>query len=187
MANLLNKLGSDIRKLILAILVSTIVIYLDYAFIIKLQLGSIGSTKTKITELNKDIAVLNAGLALMQKSQDQMKQKTPLKPKTIISEDEMTVLLQGIYNLANKDNVRIIRIRPLKDPNAKEEIMGSQKVIPMTIAMDLSCVFHSLGSFISDLENSEQFLAVQDLKIVRSAGDYMRQNVTLNLKTYAKK
>jgi len=187
MANLLNKLGSDIKKLFLIILVSAVVIYVDYAFIIKLQLGSIGSTKTKIVKLKKDIAVLNKDLALMQQSQDQMKQKTPLKTKIIISEDEITGLLQGIYNLAHKDNVRIIQIRPLKDPQAKEEVMGAQKVMPRVILMDLSCVYHSLGSFISDLENAEQFLAVQDLKIVRSPGDYMRQNVTLNLKTYVKK
>jgi len=187
MANLLNKLGSDIQKIILIILVSVIVIYVDYAFIIKLQLGSIGSAETKITQLKKDIAALNEDLARMQQSQGQMEQKIPLKTKTIISEDEMTGLLQGIYNLAHKDNVRIIQIRPLKDPNAKEEVMGSQKIMPMAILMDLSCVYHSLGSFISDLENAEQFLAVQDLKIVRSSGDYMRQNVTLNLKTYVRK
>jgi len=187
MANLLNKLGSDIQKLFLIILVCAVVIYVDYAFIIKLQLGSIGSAKTKIIKLKKDIAALNKDLALMQQSQDQMKQKTPLKTKTIISEDEMTGLLQGIYNLANKDKVRIIQIRPLKDPQAKEEVMGSQKIMPMAILMDLSCAYHSLGSFISDLENAEQFLAVQDFNIVRSPGDYMRQNVTLNLKTYVKK
>jgi Tfp pilus assembly protein PilO len=187
MANLLNKLGADIQRLFLIILVGAVVIYADYAFIIKLQLGGIGSAKTKIVKLKKDIAVLNKDLALMQQSQGQMKQKTPLKPKTIISEDEMTGLLQRIYNLANKNKVRIIQIRPLKDPKAKEEVMGAQKVIPMAIAMNLSCVYHSLGSFINDLENAEQFLAVQDLKIVRSPGDYMRQNVTLNLKTYVKK
>lgn len=187
MANLLNKLGADFQKLFLIILVGAVVIYVDYTFIIKLQLRSIGSAKTKIIKLKKDIAALNKDLALMQQSQDQMKQKTPLKTKIIISEDEMTGLLQRIYNLANKNNVRIIQIKPLKDPKAKEEAMGSQKVIPMAIVMNLSCIYHSLGSFISDLENAEQFLAVQDLKIVRSPGDYMRQNVTLNLKTYVKK
>jgi Tfp pilus assembly protein PilO len=186
MANLLNKLGSDTQKLFLIVLVSAVVIYVDYAFIIKLQLGNIGGAKTKIIKLEKDIVALNKDLALMQQSQDQMKQKTPLKTKTIISEDEMTGLLQEIFNLANKDNVRIIQIRPLKDPKAKEEVMGSQKIMPVAIVMDLSCVYHSLGSFICDLENAEQFLAVQDLKIVRSPGDYMRQNVTLNLKTYVK-
>ena len=187
MANLLNKLGSDIQKLFLIILVSAAVIYADYAFIIKLQLGGIRSVKTKIIKLNQDITALDKDLALMQQSQSQMKQKTPLKPKIIISEDEMTGLLQGIYNLAHKNNVKIIQIRPLKDPQAKEEAMGAQKIMPMTIVMDLSCVYHSLGSFISDLENAGQFLAVQDFKIVRSSGDYMRQNVTLNLKTYVKK
>ena len=187
MANPLNKLGPNIQKLFLIILVSAVVIYVDYAFIIKLQLGSIGSANTNILKFKKDIAVLNKDLAMMQKSQDRMKQKTSLPPKTIISEDETTQLLQEIYNLANKDNVRIIRIRPLKDPKAKGEVMGSQKIMPMTIAMDLSCVYHSLGSFINDLENAERFLVVQDLKIVRSPDDYMRQNVTLNLKTYVRK
>lgn len=187
MANLLNKLGADVQKLVLIVIVGAAVLYIDYAFIIKLQLSSIGSAKTKIIKIKKDIVALNKDLALMQQSQDQMKQKTPLKPKTIISEDEMTGLLQGIYNLANKNKVRIIQIRPLKDPKAKEEVMGAQKITPVAIVMDLSCVYHSLGSFVNDLENAEQFLAVQDLKIVRSSGDYMLQNVTLNLKTYVKK
>ena len=187
MASLLNKLGADIQKLALIVLVGVAVIYADYAFIIKLQLGGIGSVKTKIIKLNQDITALDKDLVLMQRSQGQMKQKAPLKPKIIISEDEMTGLLQGIYDLANKNKVKIIQIRPLKDPQAKEEVMGAQKIMPMAIVMDLSCVYHSLGSFISDLENAEQFLAVQDLKIVRSSGDYMRQNVTLNLKTYVRK
>ena len=141
MANLLNKLGADLQKLVLIVLVGVAVLYIDYAFIIKLQLKSIGGAKTKIIKLKKDIVALDKDLALMQQSQDQMKQKTPLKPKTIISEGEMTGLLQGIYSLANKNKVRIIQIRPLKDPKAKEEVMGTQKMMPMAITMDLSCIF----------------------------------------------
>lgn len=137
MANLLNKLSADIQKLVLIILVGATVIYLDYAFIIKLQLRGLGSTKTKIIKLKEDIAALDKDLALMQQSQNQMKRKTPLKPKTIIFEGEMTGLLQGIYDLANKNNVRIIKIRPLKDPKAKEEVMGTQKIMPVAIVMDL--------------------------------------------------
>jgi len=187
MANLLNKLGADIQKIVLIILVGVAVLYVDYAFVIKLQLGSIGGTKAKIIKLNQDITALDKDLVLMQQSQGQMKQKTPLKPKKIISEDEITRLLQGIYDLANKNNVRIIQIRPLKDSKAKEEVMGTQIILPMAIALDLSCVYHSLGSFINDLENAEQFLEVQYFSIVRSSGDYMRQNVSLNLKTYVRK
>ena len=187
MANLLNKLGADIQKLVLIVLVGAVVIYVDYSFIIQLQLKGVESAKTKIIKLNQDITALDKDLALMQQSQGQMKQKTPLRPKTIISEDEMTGLLQEIYNLATNNKVKIIQIKPSKDLQAKEEVMGAQKIMPMAIIMDLSCVYHSLGSFIGDLENAEQFLAVQDLKIVRSSGDYMRQNVTLNLKTYVRK
>lgn len=186
MAISLDKLGRENKRLALIIMVSVVVLYIDYSFIIRLQLASIRSTSTKSIKLSKDLNALNKDLALMQKSQQEA-QKSGKKTKKIISEGELTALLQDIFKLANKDNVKINQIKPVRDQKAKEEAFGSLKAIPITLVLDISSVYHEFGSFINDLENAEQFLAVQELRILRTKEDYLRQYVSLKLKTYVKK
>lgn len=181
----LDKLELDKQKIFLLILACLLVIFIDFSFIMKAQLGGLKNAGEKIVKLRKDIDSLNKDLAMMRKPE--AGQEGAVKNQRIILEGELPLLLEEISKTANKHKVRIMQIKPARGPKAKEEVIGEKRLIPVTINLDLYCGYHSLGSFINALENGGAFIAVQALKITRSSDDYSAQNVDLELKTYVKK
>lgn len=182
--DLLDKLKFDNKKIILLISVYSIIVYIDFAFFIKLQLHGIKNKGLKITQLKKDMDNFTKDLLTMQ--QTQREEKSVSKPLKIISEEEMPLLLQNISDIANKYNIKIMQIKPSRDTKEKEEIIQGKRLSPITINLDLFCGYHSLGSFINDLENTDLFINVHGIKISRSTADYLYQNVNLLLITYVK-
>lgn len=192
--NLLNKLELKLKlnskKLPLIILVSLIAIYIDYASLMKLQLQGIRTLTPKIVKLKEDINSLAKDLSRVQdlKKKIDTKEETQIpKLKKIISEGEAPLLLQAISDMANQNKVRIMQINTLRDTKVKEEIIAAESLLPITVTLDLSCTYHSLGSFINSLENARQFMQLQDMKIIRNSRDYLLESVSLTLKTYVKR
>ncbi len=193
MTNLLNKLNElklDNKKIFLIAFVGLLILYVDFAFIMKLQLQGIITLTPKIIKLKKDVDNLAKDLSLMQdlerKASKDKAQIGALKPKEIISENKILLLLQEVSELANKNRVKIMQINTSKDTKAQEEVIAGERLLPIIITLDLTCGYHSLGSFINALENARQYIDVQDMKIIRDPRDYLLQNVDLVLRTYVK-
>jgi len=195
MTNLLNKLNElklDNKKIFLIAFVGLLILYADFAFIMKLQLQGIRTVTPKIIKLKKDIDNLAKDLSWMQDlerkaSKDKTQIGAPNKAKEIISEDKILLLLQEVSDLANMNKVKIMQINTSKDTKVQEEVIAGERLLPIIITLDLTCGYHSLGSFINALENAGQYIDVQDMKIIRDPHDFLLQNVNLVLKTYAKK
>lgn len=188
--NLWNRLKLDNKKVSLVIAVSLAIIYADYGFLMKLQLQGIRAITPKVIKLKGDIADLAKDLPKMQDLKKNMETKSQTgipELKKIISEGEIPLLLQAISDMANQSKVRVMQINTPKDEKNKEEVIAGQKLMPITIRLDLSCAYHSLGSFINLLENAKQFIEVQDMKITRDSRDYFLENASLALKVYVKK
>ena len=187
----LNELKVDNKKIFLIAFVGVLILYIDFAFIMKLQLQGIRTLTPKIIKLKKDVDNLAKDLSWMQdlerKASKDKAQIGALKPKEIISEDKILLLLQKVSDLANKNQVKIMQINTSKDAKVQEEVIAGERLLPVIITLDLICGYHSLGSFINALENAGQYIDVQDIKIIRDPHDYLLQNVNLVLKTYAKK
>ncbi len=194
MINLLNKLNElklDNKKIFLIVLACLLILYIDFTFIIKLQLQGIRTLTPKVIKMKKDIDNLAKDLSSMQdlerKAGRDKAQIESLRPKEIISEDKILLLLQEISDLANKNKVKIMQINTPRDKKAPEEIIAGERLSPIIITLDLTCGYHSLGTFINALENARQFIDVQDMKIIRDPRNYLLLNANLILKTYAKK
>ncbi|MBM3254746.1 MAG: hypothetical protein FJZ08_00365 [Candidatus Omnitrophica bacterium] len=181
----------DKNKIILIVAFFLILVYLDISFIIRAQARGIGALQPKIIKLNTDIKDLAKGLAAIKEfTQGEALTAGKVQPeaaKKIIQEAELPLLLQEIADTANGASVKILQIKPIKDPKAKEEVVAGVKVMPLSIALDLSCGYHSLGSFISAIENSNKFMLTQEIKILTNPQNYLYQNVALTIKTYVKK
>jgi Tfp pilus assembly protein PilO len=179
----------DNKKIFLLILSCLVIFYIDFTFLLKLQINGLKNLAPKVATLRKDIKQLSKDLVMLQDLKNKEaanEQKTgAAKLKKLISEDEIPFLLQTISEVAHKNNVKIVQMNTSQQ--AKAEQVSTEKLSPITIKLDLSSNYHSTGSFINDLENIEQFVEVQDMKIARNAGNYFLQNTTLNLKTYVKK
>ena len=183
--------GMDKQKVILALVVCLLLVYVDFTFVIRAQFRGIKTMGPKIAKLHKDIDTLNRELASLKTTapaQAEMKKREELaRSKKLITEDEIPLLLEEISDISNTNGVKIVQMRPAKDPRAKEELVLGVRVFPVTVALDLLCGYHTFGSFMAAVENSTRFMAVQELKITNDPADYMNHRVSLVFKTYVRK
>lgn len=192
LANWQSKLQLDNKKIIVILLAALIIIYLDFSFIIKMQLRGIREIRPKIKKMKADLGRLNKDLAVMQQLKEKQvenKEGAPLKAKKIITEESISSLLEYISNQANQNKIRIKQIKPSREAKVGSAAGSkeAEKFTPLLIALDLSCEYHNFGAFLNDLENAPDYLAVQDLRITRDTKNDFLQNVSLVLKTYVKK
>ncbi|OGX15699.1 MAG: hypothetical protein A2166_02920 [Omnitrophica WOR_2 bacterium RBG_13_41_10] len=183
-----NTLELDSKKVILIALVCAVIIYLDFAFLIKMQFQAVGNINTKIITLKKDMDNLNKNLVLMQQSQN--KPTTIKKIKKMISEGQIPLLFQKISDIANKYNVKIQELKPAKDTK-EAKTKGStpaQKSDLNATLLTLNALsgYHELGGFLSELENADEFIAVENLKIIPQKEGF-KHSVKILLKTYVSK
>ena len=175
----------DKKKLNLIIIVCFAVLILDIAFGIRGQLAGIKTIEPKTKKIKNDIAALEKDIAA--RKQETTRQEGLLKAKKIISEEELSLLLQKIFKIASKNNAKVLQIKHTKEERAVVDKKNPPKLTVINISLDLSCAYHNLGKLINNLENSEEFVIVDRLKITSDADQYLQQNVNLGLKTYVKK
>lgn len=189
-ADLLEK-ELDKKKLLLVVILCVGAVYLDIGFLMRSQLGSIRQAGPKIARLRQDLDALGRDVAAikdLERRRQALVQKTgPANAKRVIQESEIPSLIQHISDLANRHHVKIALIKPSRDPKAKEEVVAGLRLLPVTISLSGRAAYHSLGRFVTDLENSAQFMSVQELRIESGKEDYQRHEVSLVIKTYVKK
>jgi len=184
----LHGIQLDSKKIILIVLVFAVVVYVDYTYILKSQLNSKNSKMAKVIKLKKDLVKLDNDFALMQ---SRGKQAPPTETKRFVLESEIPSLLKYISGLANKNSIRITQMSPSKESKPKEEKPTKTEkepegFVPVKITLDLTCTYHRLGVFINELENSKDFIAVEEVRIISDPGNYLQEKVNLVLKTYVK-
>lgn len=187
MTNLLDKLQLDTKKIVLAIFVCLILVYLDYSFIISKQQSNIRNIQPKIIQLKKDLDKLNKDLAMLQEQknkQPNINQKSASTLKEIIPESQAVPLLESISDIAKNCGVQIMQIKSSKE---QSKTPSSDIFPPLFISLNLSGDYHRLGKFINDLENHKILISVESFKITSHQENYIKQNIDLVLKTYVSK
>ncbi len=186
MKNLLSKIELDQKKLVLVAVICAAILYIDYKFILQSQLQSIKALGISIAQLKADMNTLNQELANMQNSKRSLTALVA-KAKTIITEDQVQFLFKEISDLANKNSVKIMQMRPVPVQEAALGAGLQGKFTPVLFSLDLTCGYHALGKFINALENAEQFMAVEELSISSNPNDYLKEQATLIVRTCVKK
>jgi len=189
---ILGQLDLDNKKLMLIVLISAVIFYIDFNFIFKAQIRVLGKSGTEVARLRKDLDNFKVDLKKMRDSESKQvlaSQKPIFKVKSIISENQFSTLLQDISKIANNNDVRILQIKPSRMPaeNQNSKVKASANLNPFIINLDLSCGYHNLGKFINELENLPAFVSVRDIKIEPQDDNYVKQKVELTLITYVKK
>jgi Tfp pilus assembly protein PilO len=190
-----DKIELDNKKILLIALACVVIIYLELAFLLQGQFAGIKNVAGKIKKVGADIASLDKDLGDIQalkKKQDATKQKALQEAKRIILDDQVASLLDEISDLAQKNEVRIAQIRPLRQQlqqaaPGKGAVPAAPKFSVLLISMELSADYHHLGKFINDLENGATFIVVDSLKISANPADYLKQQAQLAVRTYVKK
>ena len=190
-----DKIELDNKKILLIALACAVIIYLELAFLLQGQFAGIKKVAGKIKKVGADIASLDKDLGniqALQKKQDATKQKALQEAKRVITDDRVASLLDEISDLAEKNEVRIAQIRPLRQPLPQAAIgKGTAPAVArfsaLLISIDLYADYHRLGRFINDLENGSTFLVVESLKISANPANYLKQSAQLGVRTYVKK
>jgi len=180
----------DKQKKILIAIICVIIVYVDTTYILKAHQAGLKSTDAKILKLKNDLLNLDRDAANMRAAKAKQSlgiQEGNVKSTKIISENQISGLLQDISNQANKFDIKIDQIRPSRQDQDAKSAVASDKVSVLLINLDLICDYHSLGKFINSLENYLVYMAVSELKISNQLADYMKQKVNLVLKTYVAK
>jgi hypothetical protein len=168
-----------------------LIVYLDVSYILKAQLTGLNNLKPKTVKLKTELKNLNQGLEGMRLAKSQpedLTQKKSFKSSRILSQSKVGELLHEISSVANKFDIQVIQMRPSR-PSQKDKPAAASKDKPaaLLINLDLIADYHHLGRLIQALEDSVVFMEVSDLEIAMQLPDYMKQKVTLVLKTYVTK
>ncbi len=185
MQDFLYDIRTNKQKLIVVAVAFLVASYVDFSFVLKAQVKSLSETRFKTGKLQVDIQAVKKDIALMQ--QDQNKDRALSSLKKIVSEGELLSLLERISVIAKDNLVRVTQINPQK--SARVAVKAGQKQSPYTavfIKLDISCGYHNLGAFISDFENCEYAVSIEDIKIIPDSAVGQKERVSLTLKTYVK-
>jgi Tfp pilus assembly protein PilO len=186
----LTNIQLDNQKKILIVIFFVLIVYLDASFILKAQIRGLKSLDSKIVRLNTDLANLNHGLENMRLSKSKpgtLEPRKVVKASKVLSESQISELLQEISSAANKFDIKISQMRPNRQAQKEKSDVLPDKLIPILVNLEMICDYHSLGRFIQALESSSVFMEVQELEISTQLPDYMKQKVTLVVKTYVTK
>lgn len=191
-ANTADGDGFDKKKMIMVAVVGLVLLYSDYNFIIKRQFEYIRTTGPKIVQLKTDMVNLTRELATMKDlvaKRQMLEREGKLRLKKMIAEEEIPALLQFISDAANKNEISVMQMRPSRQValKANKAPAGAAKYTPVSIVLNLSGTYHNIGKFINDLENAEDFISVEEIKISPDSGTEFKQVAYLSLKTYAEK
>jgi len=177
----------DQKKLILAGIIAFAVLYLDVSLLLNWQINTLKGMNPKIEQGRKEIDDLKRYIANAKIAPPKQADKA-VKPKKFVSEGGIPSLLNTISDIANKNKVSILQIKPLSEPQAKDDkAQASSNLSAVSISLEASASYHNLGLFINQLENSDVFIVVEVLKISVTPGDYFQQKASIRLKTYVKK
>ncbi len=186
----LNNIQLDKQKKILIVIFAVLIVYVDTNYILKAQTAGLKSLAPKVTGLEKDLKNLNRDLENMRASKASQSlgtQKAVIKSSKLLLEGQLAGLLRDISSEANKFDIKISQIRPSREIQAAKPAVAGDKFTPVLINLDLTGHCHNLGKFINSLENFPVFLNVQELKVSTRPSDYMKQKISLALKTYVAK
>ncbi len=185
----LANLQLDKQKKILIVIFLLFFVYADSAFILKAQKAGIRRAETKISKLNADLENFNRGLENMRQAKNgpQGGERKSSPSTRIVSESRISELLQEISRAANKYDIAITQIRPVRTEEKNKLDPGQGKLTPMLINLEMSGDYHNLGKFIQAVEGSRIFMQVEEVDISTQLPDYMKQKINLVLKTYVTK
>ena len=187
--SLAGKFDFDNKTLMLITIISSLLLYVNFSFIIKAQLAGIKEKERLTAQLKRDVDTFYKNLALMKDSESKNKKAKPqdlIKRKSIIAESEVPSLLKQIADLADNNKVLLLQIRPLRELSASGAT-PVEKVMPLLINLEAAGDYHKFGYFINSLENAPVFISVSEMKILPKEGDYLKQKISLVLRTYVKK
>lgn len=181
------------KKIILVSLISLVILYVDFSFILKTQINSLSSVSNSVRQARSGIIQYKKDaldLKRLEADYNSLKDRSAQIESKIIPDSDIPVLLDDISQKANLVGIKIMQMKPIREKMEEDKNMkGSNttaKFFSLPIQLDISSGYHQLGAFLSSLEDNP-LLGVNGVKIRFDENYPLRHRVELSLKAYVTK
>lgn len=180
---------NDKQTLALLVIVSVLIVYLDFSFIISKQFSGIRRMEPNLVTLRNSLGILTKDLNQMRASRALLGQaaKTTSAVKKVITEQDLPSVLQNIFTIAAENKVKISKISPQKEASDTKRLKSPAGLKPYFISLEFDCGYDNLVKFLDSLYNAEVFMAGQNMSVVPGKEGFLAQKVELSLRLYVKK
>lgn len=114
---------------------------------------------------------------------EELKSKANLYSHKLPKEEEFPAVLESLSAMALNSGVKITKILPLKK-SIPEDSSHAGIYSQQEISITAQCGYNQLGMFIAELENTERFMEVSDIRIEAGRMNPKKHNVQLVVKTF---
>jgi Tfp pilus assembly protein PilO len=150
-------------------------------------MASLGKTWPKLQELERKITIVNNDIANIQRYKGQIEDlrgKLSLYKKKFSTEQQISLLLKELSDIAKNSGVKIVAIKPYPAVTETQQSasLGAYQKFPISITA--ICGYHQLGTFLSELENGDIFMRITDMRITADNQNPVEHNVHMIVNTY---
>lgn len=177
------------KELILFIILSIIIVIVDFSFIMKMQWHSLLSLKPQLVEARKKIKEFSGEVYrsdTFKRRLDELEASVAVKKKGILEEESIPAIMNDISKMADAASLKIMQIKPQKEVRSPEKftVAKLKEYYSLPIYIIAQGPYHSLGKFLNSLESSQYFIKVLSLDIVPQAEATLGLDIKLSVSVY---
>ena len=186
MTNITKLLKGKNQVLILSILVIAIILVVYFYFFLKPEISAVRKVLPKVGALNKDIKEVNKqidSIGELKARINVLKEKVGQYETRLPTKKEIGSILNHLSALASQEDIKITGIKELE--TIKGEMQeGEQAYSGVPIEIDMKSGYHQLGKFISEIENSDRLMKIDDLEIKSTSENLTEHDVKLIVSSF---
>ncbi len=177
------------KELILFIILSIVIVMLDFSFVFKMQWRNLLGLKPQLVEARKKIKEFSGDVYradTFKRRLVELEDSVVTKKKGIIEEESIPAIINEISKMADSANLKIMQIKPQKEVRNPEKftVAKAKEYYTLPIYIIAQGPYHSLGKFLNNLESSQYFIKVVSLDIVPQAEATLGLDIKLSVNIY---
>jgi len=175
------------QKLIIYGIITLCILIANFNLFFKPTISSLKKTTPQLRDLQRKLNSARKDVANMPMYKTQiedMRNKLSSTKKRFSTKQEISSLLKGLSDIAKESGVKIIGITPHAAVSEKGQAATASTYQKFPISIRATCGYHQLGYFLNDVENSDTFMRVADIRISVDSQAPNRHMVFIVLNTY---
>ncbi|GEM_PF-441453 len=187
LADLKNSLERN-QKLVIYAAIGVCVLIADFYFVLKPVAAGLIKVLPEVSEKSSRVSIMDVDVRNMPSYEGQIKAlETKLfgYKRRFSTKEEISPLLQNLSDTAKACGVKILSINPaktLKEQDAKVKVASAYRKLP--IYLNAASGYHAFGLFLNNLENSDTFMRIADLKITGDGSELSNHKFSVTIVTY---
>ncbi len=183
------KIDFKYKDLALVFIAGLLVLILDYSLILSRQMHLLGNLNKKYSEYKEKISLADDSSSRVESFQNRrksLKEKAEQFAKEIITESQISGLIEDIELCAKDEFVRISYIKPTELVKSAKPVSSEYSFSTLGIHIEAVAGYHQFGKFVNRLERLNSFITVKELSIASNSSSNLRHNIKFLLNVFIK-